>query len=382
MNLLKTKWDIPKSAWILHTALLLGNLTDRWIDGQVAATERYSSRLMGLNVAPSAVRQPHWLLVSDRADLWLAYKGMFKSGGISTAWLAAALSSPAPAAIHCHYGPLAAQQRWLARRLDCRYVASFYGYDATMQRFVTGPIWRRRYRRLFSAADAILAEGPAMASRVAALGCPQASLQVVRLPADAAGLEKCVRPKADTFRVVVAGRFVEKKGFDTAIRAFILALKGRPDAELLIIGGGELEAEYRRLVAEGGIEAQVSWAGRLPFADFMSRVATAHVGLFPSRTAVDGDSEGGAPVTLIESQWLGVPSIVSDHDDLPFVTAPTGGIVLPALDVAQWAEALSSLYHDSTKLEHMSHAARNFAKTHHSPQANAQARERIYDGAT
>ena len=221
-----------------------------------------------------------------------------------------------------------------------------------------------------------------MASRVAALGCPQASLQVVRLPADAAGLEKCVRPKADTFRVVVAGRFVEKKGFDTAIRAFILALKGRPDAELLIIGGGELEAEYRRLVAEGGIEAQVSWAGRLPFADFMSRVATAHVGLFPSRTAVDGDSEGGAPVTLIESQWLGVPSIVSDHDDLPFVTAPTGGIVLPALDVAQWAEALSSLYHDSTKLEHMSHAARNFAKTHHSPQANAQARERIYDGAT
>jgi colanic acid/amylovoran biosynthesis glycosyltransferase len=114
----------------------------------------------------------------------------------------------------------------------------------------------------------------------------------------------------------------------------------------------------------------------------MSRVATAHVGLFPSRTAVNGDSEGGAPVTLIESQWLGVPSIVSDHDDLSFVTAPDGGLVLPALDVVQWAEALSSLYHDSTKLERMSHAARDFAKTHHSPQANAQARERIYDGTT
>src|SRR5580658_5695102 len=127
MNVLKNRWDLPESPWVLHTTLLLGNLTDRWIEGQVEATERYSSRLLGLVVAPSATLRPHWLLASDRVDLWLAYKGMFKSGGISTAWLATALSAPAPTAIHCHYGPLAAQQRWLARRLDCRYVASFYG---------------------------------------------------------------------------------------------------------------------------------------------------------------------------------------------------------------------------------------------------------------
>jgi colanic acid/amylovoran biosynthesis glycosyltransferase len=381
MHLLNAKWSLPESPWVLHTAQVLGNITERWIEGQVLATERYSSRLMGLEGAPNTERQSHWLLVSDRVDLWLAYKGMFKSGGLSTAWLATTLGTNPPTAIHCHYGPLAAQQRWLARRLGCRYVASFYGHDATAHRFVDGPIWRRRYGKLFSAADAVLAEGPKMASRLVALGCSEANVRVVRLPADASGLVRCERPKADSFRVVIAGRFVEKKGFDTAIRAFARALKGRADAELLIIGGGELEAEYRRLVAESGIETQVKWAGRLPFEDFMSRVVTAHVGLFPSRTALNGDSEGGAPVTLIESQWLGVPSIVSDHDDLPFVTAPDGGLVLPALDVAQWAEALGSLYHDSTKLEQMSYAAREFAKTHHSPQANAQARERIYDGA-
>jgi len=380
MHMPKAKWDIPESPWVLHTAYVLGNVTERWIESQVLAAERYATRLMGLEMAPNVERQPHWLLAGDRADLWLAYKGMFKSGGISTLWLAGALSSPSPAAIHCHFGSLAAQQRWLARRLDCQYVASFYGHDATAHRFAQGPIWRRRYQRLFSAADAVLAEGPAMASRIVALGCPQDSVRVVRLPADAAGLATCLRPKADKFRVVIAGRFIEKKGFDVAIRAFARALKGRSDAELLVIGGGELEGDYRRLVAESGIEAQVSWAGRLPFADFMSQVATAHVGLFPSRTATNGDSEGGAPVTLIESQWLGVPSIVSDHDDLSFVTAPGGGIVLPASDVAQWAEALSSLYHDSTQLEHMSHAAHEFAKAYHSPQANAQARERIYDG--
>jgi colanic acid/amylovoran biosynthesis glycosyltransferase len=179
--------------------------------------------------------------------------------------------------------------------------------------------------------------------------------------------------------VVIAGRFVEKKGFDVAIRAFIRALKGRSDAELLIIGGGELEGMYRQLVVEGGIDGQVTWAGRLPFEDFMSQVATAHVGLFPSRSAANGDSEGGAPVTLIESQWLGVPSIVSDHDDLSFVGAPTGSITLPPLAIDDWAEALQSLYDAPTRAATMGAAALDFSHTHHSPQANACAREIIYD---
>lgn len=358
---------------------MLGSVTERWIESQVLAGERYSSRLMGPDIASGAQRQPHWLPVRDRSDLWLAYRGAFKSRGLSSAWLAHAISANPPAVIHCHYGPVAAQQRWLAQRLGSRYVATFYGRDATAHEFVNGRTWRKRYEKLFSAVEAVLAEGPKMADRLVALGCPERKVQVVRLPADAHGLAGCERPRASTFRVVVAGRFVEKKGFDTAIRAFTDALKGR-DAELLVIGGGELEAEYRQLVAEGDITSQVSWAGRLPFAEFMSRVATAHIGVFPSRTAADGDSEGGAPVTLIESQWLGVPSIVSDHDDLPFVTAPNGGLVLPALEVQQWAEALQALYHDPTGLERMGRAAQDFARLRHSPAANAETRERIYAG--
>ena len=97
------------------------------------------------------------------------------------------------------------------------------------------------------------------------------------------------------------------------------------------------------------------------------------------RRAHDGDSEGGAPVTLIEAQWLSVPSIVSDHDDLPFVAAPEGSIVLPSEPVEAWADALRMLYESPDRLEAMGAAAAAFVRAHHTPAANVAARELVYD---
>ena len=179
--------------------------------------------------------------------------------------------------------------------------------------------------------------------------------------------------------MVVAGRFVAKKGFDTAVRAFAKAFRGR-DARLLMVGGGELEAEYRSLARDEGITDQVTWVGSLPFEQFMSQIGRASVAVFPSRPAPDGDTEGGAPVTLIETQWLGVPALVSEHDDLPFVTAPGGAKVLPRTDVAAWADALRTLYESPGLLAEMGEAGAAFVHANHSPQANAAARETLYAG--
>jgi colanic acid/amylovoran biosynthesis glycosyltransferase len=114
----------------------------------------------------------------------------------------------------------------------------------------------------------------------------------------------------------------------------------------------------------------------------MAQIAGASVTVFPSRTAPDGDAEGGAPVTLIEAQWLGVPVLVSGHDDLPFVAAPAGSIVLPPTDVDSWADALQSLYDDPNALEAMGSSASAFARANHSPEANCLAREAIYCAAS
>lgn len=374
------EWDLPRGRWVLHTCRELGNLTDRWLDLQSSSSGEFDSRLLGLDVVGDADRSPHWLVAGDRADLSLALRGVLRTRGASSALLARPLRGSPPSVIHAHYGPLAASQLPLARRLGAPLVASFYGYDATEARFVDSSRWRRAYRRLFHACSALVVEGPYMGRRLVSLGCPEEKIDVVRLPADEASLAAIPKPAAaDAFRVVIAGRFAEKKGFDVGIEAFARALRGRGDAELLIIGGGELEGEYRQLVDRAGIGDQVSWAGRLPFTRFMASLAGAAVGLYPSRTAPNGDSEGGAPVTLIEAQWLGVPAIVSDHDDLPFVVPPDDSIVLRAEAVDDWSDALLGLYEDRARLRRMSEAARAFARAEHSLGANVRAREAIYD---
>jgi colanic acid/amylovoran/stewartan biosynthesis glycosyltransferase WcaL/AmsK/CpsK len=373
-------WDPPPGPWVLHSCALLGNLTDRWINTQAAAHRRLETRLLGLYAASGELRQSHWWVAADRPRTYLAYRGMHRSGGRSLLALVRDLRRNAPMAVHAHYGPAAVRHIAFARALDARLVASFYGYDATMVKYTASARWRRRYARLFAAADAVVVEGPAMGRRVARLGCSEDKLRIVRLPADAAGLESCSRIAAEGFAIVAAGHFIEKKGFDTAIRAFARGLGDRDDAKLLMVGAGPDEPQLRRLTEELRISERVVWTGYLPFGEFMNVIGSAHVGIYPSRRARDGDSEGGAPVTLIEAQWLGVPAIVSDHDDLPFVAAPGGSIVLRATDVGAWADALRSLYDAPAQLDPMGGAARAFARQHHAPETNASLREAIYAG--
>jgi colanic acid/amylovoran biosynthesis glycosyltransferase len=292
--------------------------------------------------------------------------------------LARAFRSNRPAVVHTHFGHLSAFHRRFANALDAPLIASFYGFEATERKYTDSAEWRARYGRLFRDSAAILAEGPAMAGRIQALGCAADKIQVIRLPADAAGLADISRGTPDEFVVVGPGRAEEeKKGFDVAVEAFARALKGR--AARLELVGGPAAAQLRRRAADLGIESQVTWLGRLPFAEFMTKVARASVAVFPSRRAADGASEGGAPVTLIETQWIGVPVVVSDHDDLPFVSAPQGSVVLPPQDVDAWAEVLRGLYDEPGRLHRMGAAAATFARSNHDPTTNARAREALYE---
>jgi glycosyltransferase involved in cell wall biosynthesis len=224
---------------VLHATPWLGRLTDRWIDLQARTCDRYSSRLLGAHLEPGATPQPHWLTTSARRDLRFAYSLMHVTRGVSPLWLAGQFPADTrPDVVHAHYGPPAALLLAFTGRLRRPLVVSFYGFDATTTEYVASRRWRRRYARLFAAAEAFVVEGPRMGERLEALGCPADKVHVARLPADAQGLEGIERAPAPVFRAVLAGRFIEKKGFDTAIRAFGRAFADRDDAELLIIGGG------------------------------------------------------------------------------------------------------------------------------------------------
>jgi len=114
---------------------------------------------------------------------------------------------------------------------------------------------------------------------------------------------------------------VPKKGTDLTIRVFAAVRKALPTSQLWLVGDGDLRRELESLAAQLRVTDGVTFFGEVPHQEYLELARRAHVGLQPSRTAGDGDTEGGAPTVLLELQGLGVPIVSTQHADIPFVVA-------------------------------------------------------------
>ena len=218
----------------------------------------------------------------------------------------------------------------------------------------------RQQPRLLEHADALVSVSGALAARLAAIGIPRERMTV---------LPNAVRALADeshagegTF-ALAAGRLVEEKGFDLAIRAAREA--GVP---LRIAGEGPDEARLRRL-AEG---ADVIFLGRLPGDALARERRGAAVLLAPAR----GDDP--CPMTVIEAMADGLPVLGSDRGGIPELVGERNA--LPVGDPAAWRAALSALWVDPAARAAAGDAALARARTRHSPDAWYAGLLEVYGG--
>lgn len=66
-----------------------------------------------------------------------------------------------------------------------------------------------------------------------------------------------------------------------------------------------------------------------------------HVFLSPRKTAADADTEGGAPITIVEMLAAGIPAVSTMHCDIPEVMGPVlRGPLVPPGDCAGLARHL------------------------------------------
>ena len=97
-------WPLPDRRWVLHSIWRPGNveLTEGWLDVQVASSVRFDSRLLAPE-APRGDEAPgNWLVARDRLDLRLAYRASQRLRGLTGAWLARPMLANPPAVLHAH----------------------------------------------------------------------------------------------------------------------------------------------------------------------------------------------------------------------------------------------------------------------------------------
>lgn len=239
--------------------------------------------------------------------------------------LATAVPAHDCSALHAHFGPTGCLAIDVAADAGIPLITTFYGYDLALAE--QQPEWAPRYEELFARGDAFICEGPAMAAHLARIGCPPERISIVRIGFDVEEFPFRERRPTRPLRVVQVGRLVEKKGFDVTLRAYALARRHLGASELLLVGDGPERPRLEALAQDIGVAGDVRFLGSLDHAAYRRVLADAHIGVQPSRTAADGDTEGGAPTVLLEMQASGLPVVATRHADIPAVVPHPAGLV-------------------------------------------------------
>lgn len=246
--------------------------------------------------------------------------------------------------IHAHFGPEGVVMVPLKRWLKLPLVTTFYGYDVTQLPHEN--VWMNAYRRLFQEGDLFLVEGNNMRRSLIEIGCPAEKIRIQHIGIDMGKYQFKERTSLSDSKIILlfCGRLVEKKGLIYALKALRLLLFKYPYVELRIIGDGILRRDVESFVNENNLNSNVRLLGYQPHHIFIKELDRAHIYLQPSVTACNGDSEGGAPTTLLESQASGVPVISSYHADIPEVVIHgKSGFLVPERDSDALADRLAYL---------------------------------------
>jgi len=260
--------------------------------------------------------------------------------------------------LHSHFGNIGWENMPVAKKLGLRHVVTFYGRDVNYLPQQDAR-WRERYADLFASVDRVLCEGTFMAAEIVKLGCPAGKVQVQHLGVD---IEKIMpltnsqtphpqplshqgrgeqkdgirsdspttskiefRPRVwqpgEPLRVLMAASFQEKKGFPYALEALAL-VKDEIPLEITLIGDAsdsdDSRSEKQKIL--NVIEKNrltVKMPGYVPYTRLMDEAYANHIFLSPSVTASTGDTEGGAPVALIDMTASGMMVVSTTHCDIP-----------------------------------------------------------------
>jgi colanic acid/amylovoran biosynthesis glycosyltransferase len=268
--------------------------------------------------------------------------------------------------LHSHFGNVGWANLGAAAQARLKHLVTFYGLDVNYFQQADRR-WRDRYGELFSQVQLVLCEGAHMAGCLQKLGCPASLVRVHHLGVDLATIP--FKPRVWTsgpLRILVAATFKEKKGICYALEA-LGQLRRELALEITLIGDATREVrsqmEKERIFAtikRCGLESQMIWLGYQSHTRFLAESLRHHLFLSPSVTANDGDTEGGAPVSLIELAASGMPIVSTRHCDIPEVVKDgETGMLVNERDVAGLVGAISWFAENRDRWEEMAVAGRH-----------------------
>jgi colanic acid/amylovoran biosynthesis glycosyltransferase len=282
------------------------------------------------------------------------------------------------ALIHAHFGTWGAYAIPLQRSLRVPMVVTFYGQDMSLLPKRT--MWRNRFQKLWKKIDLFLVEGPHMTAELVRLGAPKEKVALQRIGVPVSGIRfRIPKIKSDPHTALWAGRMVEKKGLLDAIKAIGILRDQRVKLQLRVIGDGQERGKAERFVQEKGLEDKVRFLGFLDYQSYLKEFETADLFIAPSKTSIKGETEGGAPTTILEAEARGLPVVATRHADIPFVLPEDYPYLANEADPHDLARAIKGVLDDRARWPQIARAGRKHVERFHDLKVTTQSLEKHYD---
>jgi glycosyltransferase involved in cell wall biosynthesis len=222
--------------------------------------------------------------------------------------------------IHVFFGSKAVRYLPALARLQLPVSVSFHGVD--VGECAERPDLAPDLPWLFRTVDCVMVRSGHMAGELIRLGCAEAKIWINRagVPLEEFPLLERSRAADHPPTFVQVCRLIPKKGLKDTIAAFDRVRAELPDAQLWIVGEGELRAALVSEIERRGLADAVRVTGFVDPDELRRLLGRADVFVHPSVTTPSGDHEG-IPNSLLEAMATGLPPIATRHAGIPEAVA-------------------------------------------------------------
>jgi glycosyltransferase involved in cell wall biosynthesis len=283
--------------------------------------------------------------------------------------------------LHIYFGQIAVHLLPLIRAWKKPSIVSFHGADVTVD--MNKPAYREATREMLAAVKLVLVRSESLRRALMELGCDETKIALQRtgIPLEEFPFRERSFPsrsRGSEWRLVQAGRLIEKKGLPVTLNAFAVFLDRYPNATLTIAGEGPLLDELQKLTRELNIEERVSFTGFVSQEQLREIYYRSHIFLHPSQTGRDGNQEG-VPNSMLEAMASGLPVFATEHGGIPeAIENDVSGILVPEHDHEALSRALLSATQDLIFLSRIARSAAEVVRKNFDLCTQAQWLDDIY----
>lgn len=280
---------------------------------------------------------------------------------------------------HIHHANLAYKFRFLKEDHGIPLFVGFRGRDATAYPKKKKNLMR--LKELFQTADRFFPVCEHLKKEIIQLGCPEKKIRVLYGGVDLDRFDYKARRLDDhkKIRFLAIGRFVKKKGFGELIRAFAEVKKIHKHVQLIMIGEGPCEAEYRKLIKKLYLGRSVQIIPWVSYREIQEQYYNAHIFCAPSCTDRDGNQEG-IPNTLKEAMATGMPVIATTHAGIPeLVQNKVSGLLVSERSVDELTKAMNRLAKHPKHWGYLGENARKQVELNFNLKLQLEKQKRYYD---